>query len=106
MPLYICLRVSTSLTGRRICLAAKAASSWCGHVVPALPNAPPTNGEITLTWSPGDAEGIRICLLRPADALHLVPHGEPIAVPARDGRRDLHWVVVVAQDRVVQICDH
>ncbi len=54
----------------------------------------------------GNTERVGVGLLRPADALHLVPHGEPVAVPAGDGRRDLHRVVVVAHDRVAQIGDH
>jgi hypothetical protein len=54
----------------------------------------------------GDAEGLRIRLVRPRDSLHLVPDGELVTVPAGDGRRQLHGVVVVAGDRVPQVGRH
>ena len=47
----ICERVSESLTGLRIILAAMAVISTCVQVRRAEPNAPPTNGEITRTFS-------------------------------------------------------
>ena len=102
VPKYICLRVSTSLTGRPISRAASAASS----VRPArspLPKAPPTNGEMTRTESAGTPNTAAYASLRAAHPLGLVPHGEPVAVPAGDGGVQLHRVVVVAGHAVRQV---
>jgi hypothetical protein len=48
-----CLRGSHNFTGRFTSRAAKTPISTCGHDEPLLPNAPPTNGETTWTFSRG-----------------------------------------------------
>ena len=50
---YICGRVSTSLTGRPDLRAAIAASDDVRPARSAVPKPPPTNGEITRTFSSG-----------------------------------------------------
>ena len=42
-----------TFTGRFTSRAAMAVISTCGQLPPLLPNAPPTNGDITCTFSFG-----------------------------------------------------
>jgi hypothetical protein len=53
VPKYICLRLSTSLTGRFVSRAARAATTLCGQQRRPLPKPPPTNGLMTRTASAG-----------------------------------------------------
>ena len=53
-----------------------------------------------------NAECLAVGLLAVVDALHLVPHREPVTVPRRDRGRDLHRIVVVASDRIRPVDDH
>ncbi len=53
-----------------------------------------------------DTERLGVVVARVVDALHFVPHGELVAVPGRDGGRDLHRVVVVARDAVGALDGH
>jgi hypothetical protein len=49
----ICVRSSTSRTGRCVLRAAIAASTTCDQADPLQPNPPPTYGEMTRTFSAG-----------------------------------------------------
>ena len=51
MQAYICSRVSASFTGRPTALEAATAIQTCGQASPLLPNAPPTKGDSTRTFS-------------------------------------------------------
>src|SRR3954447_2903527 len=48
-----CLRGNHNFTGRFTTYVANAAANTCGHVHPLLPNAPPTNGDMTSMFSFG-----------------------------------------------------
>ena len=105
IPLYICLRVSTSLTGRRICARRERGEElmWPGGAC-AAERAADKRGDHTNVVD-RDAERLGVRLARASDALHLVPHGETVAVPAGDGGGEFHGVVVVAFDAELQVGD-
>src|SRR4029077_4691097 len=56
-----------------------------------------------LRW---DAKCLAVYSLGGVDALRLVPDGQPVAVPAGDGRWQLHRIVVVTDDREPQVRHH
>src|SRR5207248_8622697 len=58
-------RVSTIFTGRFTCRAAIAARTTCDHADPFEPNAPPTNFEMTRTFSSGMPSVLATNLLTP-----------------------------------------
>src|SRR5262245_24663300 len=103
MPLYICLRVRTSLTGSTHLLGGERRHDL------VRPRAARTAEGATderaddphVVWR--DAKCLAVGGLCGVDALRLVPNGEPVTVPAGDGRGQLHRIVVVPQDRVAQV---
>ena len=102
----ICLRVSTSLTGRPTWRAAMAASVTCGQVLRLVPKAPPMNGQITCTFSAGRPKMAAISACSLTTILALAPQRQPVAVPGRDGRVRLHRIVVLARDVVGRVDLH
>ena len=88
-------RVAASLTGRLSRLAANAIMAVRGVIIPFEPNAPPTKGETTRTFSGSIPSRSRNAVFQPINELARLIDSEQIPGPGTGGREQFDRIVVL-----------